>query len=474
MIATSPSLDVLRHGWLDAAAALAPEVPAIAELLDQRLEDVVRTQRLSEEDLLATIAEVEAAAAAAGTPAAAALTMRLRRTVYEFLLAVDATSAVELAAAAEPILPAAPVTVEPPGDLATAVAEGAPEALPEGSSGEAGTSDPDEGAMAEAAQEPAPQTAEDDPSIEAEGDVTAVASAAADLAEATEDEAEATEPPHAGLTGTATDEAAWIAEVDLDVDEVAPATAPGLDGSSTTESLTEFSETFLAPRAGFHITDEGARTAAPGVPATFALDATAPSQPADTVLEGAQPTADQASLWRVRPSPGGAHREVTRSDHAPQFGEDSDDPFDLGSRLFEERRRIEDRLRRKKCDEAAAMLQALAQETGGRAVAELGMDAGDRCRGLGKTNAALNCYLAAARADPIFEGPLHRLADICIDDQDVDLAVSYLERIARLHQLRGDHTGALRVYRRIVTVAPYREDILTMLMNARNNGQLPS
>ena len=136
------------------------------------------------------------------------------------------------------------------------------------------------------------------------------------------------------------------------------------------------------------------------------------------------------------------------------------------------RRRIEERLRRKRCDEAAALLQEIAQETGGRAVAELAMNAGDRCRALGKSNAALNCYLAAARSDPVYELPLSRLADICIDNQDTELAVSYLERIARIYRFRGEDRAALRTYRRIATIAPYREDVLTLLMNAQRTGQL--
>ena len=149
-----------------------------------------------------------------------------------------------------------------------------------------------------------------------------------------------------------------------------------------------------------------------------------------------------------------------------------DDPFENNGRLADIRRRIEDRLRRKRCDEAAALLQEIAQETGGRAVAELAMNAGDRCRALGKSNAALNCYLAAARSDPVYELPLSRLADICIDNQDTELAVSYLERIARLYRFRGDDKAALRVYRRIATIAPYREDVLSLLMNAQRTGQL--
>jgi tetratricopeptide (TPR) repeat protein len=133
---------------------------------------------------------------------------------------------------------------------------------------------------------------------------------------------------------------------------------------------------------------------------------------------------------------------------------------------------VNERLRKKKCDDAAAVLQQAAQELGGEAVAELALDAGDRCRTLGKRNAALNCYLAASRADPVYEPPLARLADICIDDQDIDLAVSYLERIARLTRLRGDTRGALRVYRRIATIAPYRDDVLEMLMRAQTTGRI--
>jgi tetratricopeptide (TPR) repeat protein len=102
------------------------------------------------------------------------------------------------------------------------------------------------------------------------------------------------------------------------------------------------------------------------------------------------------------------------------------------------------------------------------------MNAGDRCRALGKPNAALNCYLAASRADPVYELALSRLADICIDDQDPNLAVSYLERIARLNRLRSDDRAALHVYRRIATIAPYREDIIAILMNAQNTGRFES
>ncbi|MFN2581872.1 MAG: tetratricopeptide repeat protein, partial [Candidatus Dormibacteria bacterium] len=145
--------------------------------------------------------------------------------------------------------------------------------------------------------------------------------------------------------------------------------------------------------------------------------------------------------------------------------------FDNDPHVIEARRQINERLRKRRCDDAASLLQKLSADVGGRPVAELALDAGDRCRALGKANAALSCYLAASRADPVHEAPLLRLADICLDDKDIELAVSYLDRVARLHRLRGDIKGALRIYRKIATVAPYRDDILATLMRAQATGQ---
>src|SRR5450631_460521 len=79
---------------------------------------------------------------------------------------------------------------------------------------------------------------------------------------------------------------------------------------------------------------------------------------------------------------------------------------------------------------------------------------------------------APSPSDPVYELPLSRLADVCIDDKDTDLAVSYLERVARIYRYRGDDKGALRVYRRIATIARYREDVLTLLMAAQGTGRI--
>src|SRR5262249_26891027 len=125
--------------------------------------------------------------------------------------------------------------------------------------------------------------------------------------------------------------------------------------------------------------------------------------------------------------------------------------LDLDPKVSEARDDINEKLRRRRCDEAASLVQKLAGDVGGPAAAELAPAAGDRCRALGKGNAALSCYIAASRADPIFEAPLLRLADVCLDDRDIDLAVTYLDRVARLHRMRGDTRGALRLYRKIAT-----------------------
>jgi hypothetical protein len=278
--------------------------------------------------------------------------------------------------------------------------------------------------------------------------------------------------------------------VEVDAAEPEPATAanghaPASNGSAKAHPVVDDDqEPFVAPRDGFHLNDladfDVVQRAAKAAPApaesldavaepAAAVEAAAPVAAVDvdvpeTATEEA-PNGAAARGWRLRDDDADQSQD-TGGEHSAD-----DDRFETDPEVVEARLEINDRLRRKRCDEAAALLQRLANDVGGRALAELALDAGDRCRALGKGNAALSCYLAASRADPVHETPLLRLADICIDDHDIDLAVSYLERVTRLRRLRNDDKGALKLYRKIVTIAPYRDDILAMLMRAQANGR---
>jgi hypothetical protein len=270
--------------------------------------------------------------------------------------------------------------------------------------------------------------------------------------------------------------------------------AQATNGSSAAHAAPsgEDADPFVKPKDGFHLsdlTDFAVVQRAPSAPAEADAAAGATVETVDAVAAAPapeftspepdlEPEAEVAPAQPARDAASGAAARGWRlrdddADQAHDLSSDTDEDsrFETDPEVVEARLEINDRLRRRRCDEAAALLQRLANDVGGRALAELALDAGDRCRALGKGNAALSCYLAASRADPVHETPLLRLADICIDDHDIDLAVSYLERVTRLRRLRNDDKGALKLYRKIVTIAPYRDDILAMLMRAQANGR---
>ena len=286
------------------------------------------------------------------------------------------------------------------------------------------------------------------------------------------------------------------------VEPVAPASngegamehaAPATNGSGAAHAApnVEDAEPCVQPKDGCHLSDLADFAVVQRAPVALA-EAEAPAETVDAVASAPapeftssepdlepEPEPESAPAQPVRDAPSGAAARGWRlrddeADQAHDLSSDTDSEdsrFETDPEVVEARLEINDRLRRRRCDEAAALLQRLANDVGGRALAELALDAGDRCRALGKGNAALSCYLAASRADPVHETPLLRLADICIDDHDIDLAVSYLERVTRLRRLRNDDKGALKLYRKIVTIAPYRDDILAMLMRAQANGR---
>jgi hypothetical protein len=470
VIVINESADVLRHGWYDAAATLAADIPEVAELLQARLEIAITSQSLDERHLLDTIEEVEAMSSRAGSPASEALALRLRRTVYEYLLALDAV-----------------VPGRQPADAGAATAAG------DSADGDAGFED------TLTARRPVTLRrrgrADDDQTTREDGNEPVPG------VEAVEEPVESSPPAdETGSTFVAPKAGFHI----LDEEASSPAAGEGQDTPMAMPAFASDEVAATAPAEGEaqgvagpgdeflawdHAHREGAASAPrPGTVADASLPPLTVVHPAaaDTAaasFTAAPAEADDAGAdaeedddddpqrgWRVRRN--GEPRRGRGAGLAQPHADVDEDPFDGNTKLTETRRKIEDRLRHKRCDEAAALLQEIALEPGGRAIADLAMNAGDRCRALGKSNAALNCYLAASRSDPVYELPLSRLADVCIDDKDTDLAVSYLERVARIYRYRGDDKGALRVYRRIATIAPYREDVLTLLMAAQGTGRI--
>jgi hypothetical protein len=514
MTMTATNVDALRQGWEDAVSTLAPGVDELPILLETRLAEAVRDRRLDEPALLSVVDEAWRVASKKIAPEESGhLARRMQQAIYEYLLSLDAIvepeegpvefetsgsagSAILIGAEevvqlrgeepAETALAASPVTEAPAEEVEAVAAQ--PEAT------ELAAEDPATGAEAPVAAEvtPAPEppptpeaTSQADAETKAEAEMAAEgdtdADAAAEPEAPEESDPELAEPPKRRFTLFRRNGSATSFEAD----------EPATDGEyvfaepeESEVSPTAASEPplFVAPKAGFHITEFSDAATAPPDPGTLA-----PLPP--PIVRSAEPAPARASngsggtkSWHIRNlRPGKKQRDEAAPAEA-EPAEDADEElatglsvsesrFDTDPEVVEARRQINDRLRHRRCDEAASLLQRLATELGGKEVAELALDAGDRCRALGKTNAALSCYLAASRADPVHETPLLRLADICLDDKDIDLAVSYLERVARLHRLRGDQKGALRVYRKIATVAPYRDDIMNLLMHVQATGR---
>jgi hypothetical protein len=291
----------------------------------------------------------------------------------------------------------------------------------------------------------------------------------------------------------------------------------------------------IAPREGFHLTDPSmvadAISAAPVPPPAI----TPPSTPPVTAAPAPQAPVPSPSRWSLRPTPESApvappatSETAPASDPAVSLADGSagqagwsvrqsprqqmltermaqkrreeavqaaQEAAAIAAALAEPERRgrrwgkgpsmperipdvasgrdlVEEQLKRKRGAEAAALLQRIAAELPGRETADLCLDSGDRCLALGQNRSATNCYLAGWRADPSYEAPLWRLADVCLSDREVALATGYLERVAELMRTRGDDAGALAVYRKIVTVAPEREDIRRLVRLAQATGRL--
>lgn len=489
------NVGVLRQGWLDAASSLAPGVEVLRQSLDEVLQKTERDHSLNEQSLLGAIDEAMLKAGAElPQDVGQTLVRRLQRSVYEYLLSLDAILPEEAAhwpsetvhaedavlIGAEEVAALRSIHAEPPPKLAAVTPEAAPrEAVePEAAAPEAVAPE------AVAPEAAAPELEVAAPPAEAGADEAAPAELAQQPEAGSTDAEPAadmtdTDPAEKsrrfaifGRSGSRTPQppprkrpaAPVAAELET---EASPLPAP--DRAAPPRPEESFhplpanhghdGEPFMAPREGFHIREE----APPLVISTpvdlageFEATVARPriKEPAPVVPEAREERAGKS--WNVRDD-----QSISREPEDPAFASDA---------VAEARRKIDERLGRRRCDEAASLVQKLSQDPGGRAVSELGLDVGDRCRALGKNNSALSCYLAATRADPVFDQPLLRLADICIDDHDIDLAVAYLERVARFYRLSGDHRAAVRIFRKIATVAPYRDDILSMLVRIQATG----
>jgi len=520
MTVAAANVEILRRGWNDAVSALAPNVDELPALLGARIDQAVRDHQLGELALLAIVEEAGHVAFASMPPTAAgSLTRRLQRAVYEYLLSLDALTpeetepadaepaavsaashligAEEVAAlsghAAEPVL-----RVIQPHEAATPPAEPASPAAPDPAvepQAEPAGAPPREAEPA-ALSDPEPQTepADDDDSDDHASRPRFTLfrrAAAAPQPEpfepaATIDTAPLAPPPQpAGIRIEEPPAAARpqpapppparreVIPLKRDVTHL-----PELPAAQAFEPVPPASAVpFVAPRDGFHLSDADDLT----------RPEHAPDAHTDVDISHSDPHVEEDAApggrgWHVRDQRPERTRRRAVSTVLTAAGEsepedtseqdaETQNRFDFEPAIVELRQQIRDRLQRRKLDEAAALLQKLATDLGGRAVAELALDAGDRCRALGKSNAALSCYLAGTRADPVYESPLLRLADICLDDQDIELAASYLERVARLLRMRGDDKGALRIYRKLATIAPFREDIIGVLMRAQTSGR---
>lgn len=512
MTITATNVEALRRGWEDAISSVGAHIDELPTLLETRLSEAVRDHRVDERTLLLIVDEAARLAAHQLTPGESSqLARRMQQAVYEFLLSLDAIAeprvddegSVRTASAAGKVLigaeEVAMLTPAPlPEHTETDTARPAEHALAEETTSIAAEASADVQPVVEEAAEAEPEELAQ-PELEqvAEADV-----AEADVAEAPTHTSADTpvEAPRRRFTlfrrsgPSGAMDAATTVPAEPSSEAPAPPVAHHVS-EQPTPPVPAFEHPpaafqappaepppapppYIAPKDGFYIKDP---TVAAG-----ASEQPAPALSAPPIItRSAEPLPDEQPAsrgWRIRSRRSGKHGQQDAA-ASLEFDDDLDDDlepeapplrdsrFETDPEILDARRQINDRLRHRRCDEAASLLQRLANELGGRDVAELALDAGDRCRALGKANAALSCYLAASRADPVHETPLLRLADICLDDKDIDLAVSYLERVARLHRLRGDRKGSLRVYRKIATVAPYRDDILNMLMHVQATGR---
>ena len=206
-----------------------------------------------------------------------------------------------------------------------------------------------------------------------------------------------------------------------------------------------------------------------GVDARRELDnlraaAALPSVPAPTPALAPSPTSEAPPIRHLSPSGGGEADGATVSIVAAAV-----DP--VAERAANEAAaQVEVLLRRRAFAEAAALLNHHASQGGLPGLGTIALEAGRRCRAAGEARAAGDCYLAAWTANRLDETALWRLAELAMEAQDHDRAISYLDRLAAVLQWRGDVRGVARVYRKMTILAPDRDDIREQLRRLHTTG----
>src|SRR5579859_787041 len=85
------NVDLLHRGWEDAVSEITPHLPEVRATMETEYAALLHESRIDEESLLAAVREVAAVAArVAGADRARLLSRSMHRSVYEYLLSLDA------------------------------------------------------------------------------------------------------------------------------------------------------------------------------------------------------------------------------------------------------------------------------------------------------------------------------------------------------------------------------------------------
>src|ERR1035437_1056479 len=91
MVSRDFDLELIHKGWLDAVATEAPHIDGLSALIDEHLAKLAQHSNIDEGHLLLVVDDAtEFAARSSDAITVSRLGKRLRRSVYEYLLALDA------------------------------------------------------------------------------------------------------------------------------------------------------------------------------------------------------------------------------------------------------------------------------------------------------------------------------------------------------------------------------------------------